>query len=397
MRMMYVLPAEAFGGAERQGVLHIRKLAELGIELSAVVGPGEPVQQALRSYGISDYHYCGDFPGRTHSRMRLVGNLRHAMHYARCFFRASERLVAVGRAADVQAIFAARSFGWAVAARAASILRVPYIVRAGSRANHQALLLAIRSMRARYGRPAALLSNCRAVESSLIDAFDCPGSIVPNGVDTTRFDPDRVQAHLRTQLAVDDRPVIGLAARPAPEKGMDVFAATVQEVLTAVPNAIFLIAGEFGWRSHYERCFAALGLSEQVRFLGHVGSMPEFFASCDVIVLTSPERSIEGSPNSILEAMSMRRPVVASRVAGIPEIVRDGIEGHLVAPDDARGFATSIVAILQRPSWGVQMGRAGRQRVIACYSESVAIDALEKALCAISQSRGVASQAPQGA
>lgn len=380
MKIMYVLPAEGFGGAERQGVLHIRKLAEWGIDLLAVVGSGAPVRHALQSYGFSDYRVCHDFPRSTHRKMRLGGNLRFAAQYAAAFFRSSRRLEDLGREAGVDLIFAGRSFGWAVAARAAHRLRIPYILRAGSRATSPAVGMGIRSLRAFYGRPAALLSNCAAVQDSIIRHFDCPGGIVPNGVDTVRFDPATAERTLGDRLGIAGRAIVGLAARPAPGKGLDIFAEAVGRVCQTLPNTRFLIAGEYGWRQHYEDRFAALGLADSVQFLGHVESMPEFLAACDLVVLTSQERSIEGSPNSILEAMSMARPIVASNVGGIPEIIGNGEQGYLVNPTDSSAFADRIVTILQDKGKAMRMGASGRARVLARHSEQAAMEALTGAL-----------------
>ncbi len=380
MKMMYVLPAEAFGGAERQGVLHIRSLPERGFNLVAVIGTGAPMQEALTSYGCANFQCCDAFPRHTHRKMRIGGNLRFGAEYAMAFFQSSKFLEELGRDSNVDLIFGARSFGWAVAARAAKALDVPYLIRAGSRPTNPTALLAIRALRARYGRPAALLSNCKAVERSIIGAFDCPGSIVPNGVDTERFDPERTVGRLRHALGITDRPVVGLAARPAPEKGMEVFAQTVRRTCQILPESVFLVAGEFGWRKYYEQRFADLGLSKHVRFLGHIDNMPDFFASCDVVVLTSPERSIEGSPNALLEAMSMARPVVASNIGGIPELLSHGKQGYLVSPENSHGFAFSIVRILTNRATAKRMGKAGRAQVMARHSEKAAMDALVQAL-----------------
>lgn len=373
MKLMYVLPAEAFGGAERQGVLHIRRLGDFGVELEAVVGPGQPVRRALQSYSFSDYHYCEDFPADTHSQMGLLGNLRYASHYIRSFFRSSEELVRIGREAGTEAIFAGRSFGWAVAAHAAHSLGIPYIVRAGSRPTRMGQLPAIRAMCARYGRPAALLSNCKAVEDCLADSFRCPTGIVPNGVDTSRFDPAATKAEVRVSLGLGDRLVVGLAARPSPEKGIELLAEVVKLCSRAIPKVLFVVAGEFGWRSHYEDMVEQQGLSDNLRFLGHIDSMPEFFASCDVVILTSPQRSIEGSPNALLEAMSMARPIVASEVGGIPEIIRDGVEGYLVPPEDANSFSDRIIELLNNETRRRAMASAGRARIIERFSEEAAM------------------------
>jgi glycosyltransferase involved in cell wall biosynthesis len=99
-----------------------------------------------------------------------------------------------------------------------------------------------------------------------------------------------------------------------------------------------------------------------------------------VVILTSLERSIEGSPNAILEAMAMGRPVVASNVGGIPEIITDGMEGYLVHPDDSQGFAARITSIVQQPLLRAALGQAGRATILERFSERCAMQALTDAL-----------------
>jgi len=94
-----------------------------------------------------------------------------------------------------------------------------------------------------------------------------------------------------------------------------------------------------------------------------------FLASCDVVVLTSKSRSIEGSPNALLEAMAMERPIVATRVGGVAEVITDGVEGFLVGEVDGEAFAERLVRLLGDPGLRRQMGAAGRARVLAHHRE----------------------------
>ncbi len=380
MRLMYVLPAEGFGGAERQGVLHIRKLADYGFDLEAVVGPGLPVQEALQRYGFGNYHHCSEFPRKTHSRMGVAGNLRYAGDYARAFFRCSDELVRIARAAGTEAIFAGRSFGWAAAARAARILHIPYLIRAGSRPTHALQGPAIRAMCAYYGQPAALLSNCAAVQDRLSEFFRCPTQLLPNGVDTDVFDASRIDGTLAVDAGLHGKIVVGIAARPAPGKGIELLMQVARACVQVRQDIVFLVAGEFGWRAHYEALVRKRGLSAHIRFLGHVDFMPTFYASCDLVVLTSPEHSIEGSPNALLEAMAMARPAVASDVGGVPEILSEGVEGFLVAPDSAELFTKRILQLAGDSVLRARLGAAGRQRILAAYSEPAAMQVLADAL-----------------
>src|SRR5258706_214779 len=106
-------------------------------------------------------------------------------------------------------------------------------------------------------------------------------------------------------------PLVGLAARPAPEKGFDLFAEVAARVSAKKPDVRFVVAGEFGWRAHFEASLRRAGLGEVVRFLGHVDAMADFFRAVDLVVLTSRARSIEASPNALPEAMAVGRPPAA--------------------------------------------------------------------------------------
>jgi len=371
MRVMYVLPTQAFGGAERQALLHIRRLPDYGIDVLPVVGPGQPMCRALEQAGVTDYVFLDDVPEETHSQLSLWGNVRYCARYFSTARRASQRLVGLARSGSVDAIFAARTIGWLVSARAARRLALPLVVRHGSRPFHPIAKLGARlSPLLLGGRPTAMLSNCEAADRILSPLIGVAGGILPNAVDCTRFDPARVEPRYRQGLGLAaDTPVVGLAARPAPDKGLEFLGEVIGSLGARLPGLRLLIAGDYGWRAYYERWFAARGLAPQVTFLGHVVDVEAFFASCDVVVLTSRERSIEASPNALLEAMAMQRPIVATNVGGIPEAISDGVEGFLVGPEDREGFADHLATLLGDAALRQRMGAAGRDRIQRQFSE----------------------------
>ncbi|MBK8481504.1 MAG: glycosyltransferase family 4 protein [Proteobacteria bacterium] len=372
MRVMYVLPTQAFGGAERQALLHIRRLPDYGVEVLPVVGPGKPMCRALEEAGVRDYVYLDDVPEETHSQLSLWGNVRYCARYFSTARRAARRLVELARTGGVDAIFAARTIGWIVSARAARRLALPLVVRQGSRPFHPIAKLGARlSPLLLGGRPTAMLSNCEAAHRIVAPLIGVEGAILPNAVDCARFDRARVEPRFRSALGLGpDVPVVGLAARPAPDKGLEFLAEVVGRLREAVPGLRLLIAGDYGWRAHYERWFAARGLAQQVTFLGHVVDVEAFYASCDVVVLSSRERSIEASPNALLEAMAMERPLVATNVGGIPEAVDHGVEGFLVDPDDVEGFAAHLGTLLGDAALRQRMGAAGRRRIQRQFGEA---------------------------
>ena len=85
------------------------------------------------------------------------------------------------------------------------------------------------------------------------------------------------------------------------------------------------------------------------------------------MVLTSNAHSIEGSPNALLEAMAMARPVLATRVGGIAEAVTHGAEGFLFRGSDVDGFAGDLIRLLREQTLRARMGAAGRKRILADF------------------------------
>jgi glycosyltransferase involved in cell wall biosynthesis len=279
------------------------------------------------------------------------------------------RLRDLARERAVDLIFASRSVGWIAASPVARRLGLPLVWRGGGRPTGRGQRVSLRFL-ARLWRPDALVCNCEAVRRDLEPLVRAPSYIVHNGVDTARFDPQRVVPRFRRDAGIGpDVPVVGFSGRPAPEKGLEVLGAALVRVARDLPNLRVFIAGEFGWRAEYERLFGALGLAERTTFLGHVQDIESVYASCDVIALTSHNHSIEGSPNAVLEAMAMERPIVATAVGGLPELIQDGVQGFLVPAEDAAGLATHLGRLLGDPALRRQLGAAGRATIVESYDD----------------------------
>ena len=108
-------------------------------------------------------------------------------------------------------------------------------------------------------------------------------------------------------------------------------------------------------------------LPQNIDFMGYrsQSEVASLLGETDLLVLPS---FAEGVPVVLMEAMAAQVPVLATRIAGIPELVEDGISGHLVPPGDADALATALTTILQNPEKAAQMGRAGRTKVLAEFS-----------------------------
>ncbi len=377
MKILYIQPAEGFGGAERQGTLHIRGLRARGFEVVPVVGPSPALARELTRVGVADFTVGEHFPAETHSKLSVLGDARFAHDYVQAFRLAPSALIELARARDIDLIISNRSFGWAIAAPVAHALGLPYLVRIGSRPSSWWQTVLLRMLLHQYGQPTALICNCDAVVRSLATYTHAPVELVPNGVDTTRFDPARGSRGLRDRIgAAANTLLVGLPARPAPGKGLELLAEVASRCRLAEPQVDFVVAGEFGWRGYYEDLFRRRGLADRVTFVGHVADMERFYATCDMVIHTSCANSIEGAPNAILEAMAMERPVVATRVGGVSEIIRDGTDGFLVDDRDAGALAGSLMALARDAALRHRIGHAARQRILDVFSEERAVDRL---------------------
>jgi glycosyltransferase involved in cell wall biosynthesis len=368
LRLLYVQPAEVFGGPERQAVLHISRLPRHGVEVIPVVGPGPAIRGAMAEAGITDYQFSEHLCHEPHYPIEtLWAGLRFGARFTRDWLMTQQTLLRLARRHRVDVVLCSRAVGWIAASGVARALGLPSVWRAGGRITrpfeHRLL-----STFGPLFRPALFLANCEAIRRQMAPLIGCPSDVLHNGVDTGVFDPQRIRRDVRAELGLPPgTPVVGMSARPAPEKGMDRLLRVIQACSRAQPAIRFLLAGEFGFRARYQEQYASAGVGPWVRFLGHVQDVPSFLAACDVVILTSNAHSIEGSPNALLEAMAMSRPVVATRVGGIGEAVTDGEEGFLLEEDDVQSFAGKLLHLLDDAPLRARMGAAGRQRILVHY------------------------------
>ncbi|MEJ2745652.1 MAG: glycosyltransferase, partial [bacterium] len=153
-----------------------------------------------------------------------------------------------------------------------------------------------------------------------------------------------------------DGPVVCLVANFFRYKGHMDFLHAASMVLKRIPNATFLLVGDGRLRSEIEQTIACLGITERVVLTGSRIDADEIMGLSDLVALCSHE---EGFPNVLLEAMAAGRPVVATRVGGVPEIVEEGVTGLLVPPRNPERLAEGIASILGDKREAKAMGRRG--------------------------------------
>ena len=169
-------------------------------------------------------------------------------------------------------------------------------------------------------------------------------------------------------------PRLAVVGRLIPIKGHDVLLRALARVREQLPEVTLEIAGDGPLEPELRATVSRLGLGERVSFLGRVAPPGPVFERAEVVVVPSFG---EGFGMVALEAMERGRPVVASDVGGLPEIVADGRTGLLVPPGDPEAFAAAIVELAGDPARAADMGAAGRTRALAEFSQERCTDRIE--------------------
>ncbi len=176
--------------------------------------------------------------------------------------------------------------------------------------------------------------------------------------------------------------LIGSVGRLHPSKGYDTLLNSIPEVIAEFPSAKFMIIGDGAQKEYLQKLCVVLGISEYVVFLGGKAhdQVLSFFKRIHLFVLTS---NWEGFGIAAIEAMASGKPVVATNVEGLREVVKDGRTGFLVPPGQPKALAKKIILLLKNPSLCSQMGNEGRKRVETLFSLDGMINELESLYLAL--------------
>jgi len=172
-----------------------------------------------------------------------------------------------------------------------------------------------------------------------------------NGIDTVRF----------AFRGPTPRPIAISVARLSPEKDFPTLLRSVPEIVVCVPDFHLRIVGDGPERSKLETLIRDLHIELYVELLGERNDVPELLAHAGFFVTSS---LTEGISLTLLEAIAIGLPIVATNVGGNPEIVQDGFTGRLVPPSDPKALAFAISLFCQHKNRWPDLGRAGRRRVL---------------------------------
>jgi len=192
---------------------------------------------------------------------------------------------------------------------------------------------------------------------------------VPNGISTPAAPSPG--ADFRKSLGiVADAPLVGVVATLRRQKALDVLIKATASLRELVPGIrVVIVGGVDSPKSSEEDDLRALirdlGLTDSVTLAGRRLDIPDVLEAIDVGALSS---DYEGSPLSVMEYMAASKPVVATRVGGLPDLVEDGVTGFLVEPQDPAALSAALAKLLTEPEKAREMGRAGYERRLRDFS-----------------------------
>jgi glycosyltransferase involved in cell wall biosynthesis len=200
------------------------------------------------------------------------------------------------------------------------------------------------------------------------------GTVVYDGVDVDEADNnDEAAESVRREFNIPvGTLIVGMVARVAPAKDYATLARAAALVVSQHHAVRFLIVGDHSQvdlnREHYaevRRVLADLGVAPYFIFTDHREDVARLIGAMDVFVLST---RTEGLPLVILEAMAQAKPVVATAVGGVPEVIRDGETGLLHPPQDEGRLAAQLLALLKDEALCHRLGESGRQFVKANFT-----------------------------
>lgn len=266
--------------------------------------------------------------------------------------------------------------GW-VAGVAARMAGVPLIIR--SRHIDVAYPNRLMSRLVYHRIPHHVLTTSARIATNIIEALDLDSehvTCVPTGIDLQRFHPE-VKSLLRSQLGVKGRTkLIGMVSVLRSWKGHDYFLEAVDILSRQRDDLRFVIAGDGPMKDHITQRIYAAKLHKVVTMLGHRDDVENVLAALDVLAL--PSYAHEGIPQILLQALAMGKPVVASRVGGIPEIITDGETGLLVEPQNSSALAREILELAGSSDFAKKMAQKGREKVVKHHSLEAMCGQLEQ-------------------
>ncbi|MCK4681389.1 glycosyltransferase, partial [bacterium] len=201
--------------------------------------------------------------------------------------------------------------------------------------------------------------------------------VLLNGVETSKVADGAGLDFLESLGIAPGTPVVAGVGRLTNQKGFDGLIRAMALVREEMPGTRLVLVGEGSQRRSLEELARSEGLTDTVVFAGYRTDVREILSAVDVYALSSTN---EGMANTLLEAMSVGAPIVATDVSGSREAVRDGVDGLVVPPSDPTALADGILTLLRDRELSARLGASARQRAVERFGRDRMASELEQLL-----------------
>lgn len=353
MRILHTESSQGWGGQENRIYNEALGINKLGSRVIIVSQPGSVLGQRAAQAGI-ETRYC---------------RMRKSYDFPAIFFLLNlinkEKIDVINTHSGKDSLLAA------IAGRLSG--RKPVIVRT------RHLALPITSKFTYSVLPHKIVTVSESVRQYMIhEEGISPEKVVavPTGVNLERFDPVNSKGGLKAELGLkESTPLAGMIAIFRKKKGHHILLEAVPDILKAVPDAKFVLAGNGPTEEKIKEMSREMGIDRHMVFLGLRPDIPSVLKSIDVFVLPTLQEALG---TSLLEAMAMEKPVVTSNIDGIPEIVKDGVTGLLVKPGDSAGLAQAVISLLRNGEKARAMGLEGRKITESGYTVDRMVEGMHR-------------------
>ena len=337
----------AVGGAET----HVTDLAKVLVKNSHTVYLAVHKNPSPQLQGIA--------------KQQFICNFRSANPLA--YFTLARQIAGIVKQNGIDIIHAHQRTSGYLAAYVKYVTKVPFVVTIHDPWNRA------------YGKKlhAKIYDHIITVSDFLRDRFITEFGFSPqkvhtihNGADQERYNPANYDPleldNMRKKLKISpETKIISLIARLYKSKGQQYLIEAAPAILEHVPQARFLLVGDGPHEPLLRQRIHALGLADHFIFSGYRQDIPELIAISDIVVRPS---EMEGLPINVIEAMLMAKPVIASRIAGVPEMIEHEVNGLMISVGDVDALAKHIVSVLTDDSKRLAIGEAARSTALAKFS-----------------------------
>ena len=220
-----------------------------------------------------------------------------------------------------------------------------------------------------YYLPDAVITTGEHIRRELLQTHKIPAErivSIPTGADLSRFHPGPPDWELKKRFGLPlDSPVITLVAVLRAQKRHELVIAAAAEVIQRFPGARFVFVGDGPGRDRVKQEIKKARLEAHILMTGYREDVPAILSFTDLGIIASVA---EGIPQFLFQIMALGKPVIATAVGGIPEIVTSGVNGVLIPPEDPAVLAKAMVQVLGDPETARRLGEAGRRLVEQEYS-----------------------------